>query len=840
MTNRLLLRAALRLAIVCSAWGWTPAPGAAQTGTAGAPAVEVFPGWERQKESAPDSGSEAASRASRAGAPLEMLLDSVWYVIHSSPPSYHSWQFQASGGTGTYTWAVESGSLPPGLTLSASGWLTGQVATTGVYPAVVSVASGAEKVSRRVRFFVLPSSGYTITNTHNQAAGAVGQPYSHRFGVTGNTFYDEFRYEIISGALPPGLTLSRDGTISGTPTAVGSYSFGVRVTALRDGIRGSDTAWGTSITVYEPLRFATTAFPQAGVGVPYDHRPVVTGGPGGSYLLFISPQYLPPGLTTPGTGYVRGTPTTPGVWKFVIHASSGNLGVSAEFTLAVMGFAAEAARPAGGAGVPYSDDLRVTGALGPVAYAVSDGQLPPGLALDPGSGTLAGTPSQAGTYAFTLAASSGGVTVTRSFTVTIIPPVAIGSASQRASAVVGRPYQDQLQASGGSGSFAWSLVSGELPPGLALGSGGALSGTPTRSGTFEFTARASSPPQSATQGFRIVVHPALAIANESPLGAGELGRPYQETLTAIGGDGGFRWSIAAGSLPPGLSLSEAGALTGSPSAQGDFDFTVRCTSAGAEASKALRITVYPVFSITSDSVRPATAVGYPYADRLQSAGGSGSAAWSLAGGSLPAGLSLAPDGAVTGTPTTPGAYSFSARAASATLVRTRGFSIEVGPALAITSDSLRRAGTVGAAYADTLRASGGLGSPRWRVVAGALPAGIALDSVSGVLGGVPEAAGEAAFTVAAGGGPVQATRRFGMAVRAPELQPAAVIDQLLGAGTLSPDHVRYLDLQGNRNGRLDVGDVRAWLVRTGQLSPVRIPGLPSALDATTPSNHDRR
>jgi hypothetical protein len=138
-------------------------------------------------------------------------------------------------------------------------------------------------------------------------------------------------------------------------------------------------------------------------------------------------------------------------------------------------------------------------------------------------------------------------------------------------------------------------------------------------------------------------------------------------------------------------------------------------------------------------------------------------------------------------------------------------SLRVVPALTIVSDPLRRAGTMGAAYADTLRAEGGIAEPRWSVVGGALPDGVKLDSITGALAGEARAQGTFHFTARARSDESSVQREFTIAIAVPVLTATAVLDQLLSAGKLSATELRYLDLLGNRNGRLDVGDVRAWL-----------------------------
>jgi len=145
-----------------------------------------------------------------------------------------------------------------------------------------------------------------------------------------------------------------------------------------------------------------------------------------------------------------------------------------------------------------------------------------------------------------------------------------------------------------------------------------------------------------------------------------------------------------------------------------------------------------------------------------------------------------------------------------------GYTVRVstGGTLPVAIDSVLAPGVMGTAYA--VPVAPGLTGGSWTVVAGELPRGLAL-SADGVLTGVPAEDGSFRFTVSvvqAGG---FATRDLRLEVTRPQLAEAAVLDQLLGAGTLTADQARFLDLQGNANGKVDVGDVRAWLQAEGIL-----------------------
>ncbi|HEU0054512.1 MAG TPA: putative Ig domain-containing protein, partial [Longimicrobium sp.] len=144
--------------------------------------------------------------------------------------------------------------------------------------------------------------------------------------------------------------------------------------------------------------------------------------------------------------------------------------------------------------------------------------------------------------------------------------------------------------------------------------------------------------------------------------------------------------------------------------------------------------------------------------------------------------------------------------------------------------SERPGGIMGAPYHSVLPAPASAGPVTWSVTAGALPPGLALDGATGEIGGIPAREGRFTFTASARSDVARGHGTFAIEVARPEIPTAAVFDALLGTpAALTADQARYLDLAGNHNGRLDLGDVRAWLDAQGSL-----PGASSS--PTTPGN----
>jgi prepilin-type N-terminal cleavage/methylation domain-containing protein len=138
----------------------------------------------------------------------------------------------------------------------------------------------------------------------------------------------------------------------------------------------------------------------------------------------------------------------------------------------------------------------------------------------------------------------------------------------------------------------WSVSSGSLPPGLSLSSTGSISGTPTSDGTYNFAITVSDAEgRVATRSFSITINPNDPSINTDVLHFGYVGTSYSASMAASGGDGSFTWSISAGSLPPGLSLSD-NTISGTPTTAGTYAFTVQITDgAGRQAEKSLSIAV---------------------------------------------------------------------------------------------------------------------------------------------------------------------------------------------------------------------------------------------------------
>lgn len=348
------------------------------------------------------------------------------------------------------------------------------------------------------------------------------------------------------------------------------------------------------------------------------------------------------------------------------------------------------------------------------------------------------------------------------------PPLQVATDSVP-SASLKQGYSVQLKAVGSNPPFIWTLVSGSLPPGVRLSSTtGIISGTPQSEGEFDFAVQVSE----VAEPTLIAQSPELKLKVKHQNGAktltlqttslsgGAVQSPYSARLSATGGNLPYTWSVAAGSLPPGVTLNvSTGVFAGTPTVSGQFSFTaeVQDSSTPAEhASTALAINIAsatPTALSTSSAGVGKGVVGQAYAGSFSANGGTSPYTWTLQSGSLPPGVAFnGSTGSLSGMPTTAGSYTLivQAKDSSATpQTASASASIPIGPAatpLQITSTSLPAA-HVGSAYSATLTAEGGAPPYSWSILSGSLPAGLSLNGSTGTISGTPSAVGTASFEV---------------------------------------------------------------------------------------------
>jgi hypothetical protein len=415
-----------------------------------------------------------------------------------------------------------------------------------------------------------------------------------------------------------------------------------------------------------PLQITTPTLPPATVGANYNQTLKASGG-SPPFLWTLSSGSLPAGLTLDSGGAIHGAPKTAGSYSFTLQVAD-NAGLTATLGYAVTVNAAVTIQTGSLAdaliGAAYSQPLRAAGGTPPYTWSVSSGVLPAGITLDSNNGSLAGTPTAVGSFTFTLrAVDSVSAFAERQFQITIAAGLIITTAPTLAPATVGLTYAQPLDAAGGRPPYIWSISNGGLPAGVTLNAAtGAIGGTPSAAGAFQFTVDVSdSLARKASKTFSLTVAATLVISSAPALPAATAGSSYTQTLTATGGTPPYLWSITSGGLPAGLSFDASTAtLAGTPTLGGGFQFTVQVMDSNSvTATKQFTLSVTSNVSITTSSPLPDAVAGSPYARSLSASGGVPPYVWTLAAGSLPPGLALDPAApAIAGTPTANGAFAF--------------------------------------------------------------------------------------------------------------------------------------------------------------------------------------
>ena len=318
------------------------------------------------------------------------------------------------------TYKVTSGSPPPGLNVSSGALISGIPNQTGRWKFYISVYDipqwqgglfwcQDDKISSW-EFAIEVVQGLQIQQRQSTLTPAqLTVPYSLQLTATGGTP----TWSVSSGALPAGLNLnSTSGLLSGTPTAVGDYTFKIKATA---GSRSDTQSY--SISVIEPLKVAKPAAPAAEVGLPFSLELKATGGRAPYKWAATG---LPSGLTLDGaTGAVTGTPSVPASAPVKVTVTDAlgltntldvNLAVAAKLAIK------KGTLPTATVGSPYSARLATTGGVGPFKWGILAplstralagpkgtkrfAGLPSGIKLNARTGRIYGVATKAGTYRF--------------------------------------------------------------------------------------------------------------------------------------------------------------------------------------------------------------------------------------------------------------------------------------------------------------------------------------------------------------------------------------------------------------------------------------------------------
>ncbi len=597
---------------------------------------------------------------------------------------------------------------------------------------------------------IAASAQCSLTSTP-AALTEVGVSYSQDNTASGCTA--PLTFSLAGGALPGGTTLNPStGTVSGIPTTQGFFSYTIQVT---DG--GAAIAQAASSgTIAPALTLTPTPSANTEVGVAYSQTNTVSGGTG-PYAYSLAAGSLPAGTTLdPSSGTVSGIPTTAGAFDYTIRVTDG---ASAFAQSQSSGMIAPAlsltSSPSANAqvGQSYSQTNVASGGTTPYVYSLASGTLPAGTSLDTSTGTVSGTPTAAGPFNYTIKITDAAAAFAQaSSSGTIAPgPLAITPTASTITQV-GQSYSQTNVASGGTGPYVYSLTSGSLPAGTSLDtSNGTVSGTPTTQGFFSYTIRvtdgASAFAQASSSG---TIAPALTLTS-TPSANAQVGQAYSQTNVASGGTTPYVYSLASGTLPAGTSLdTSTGTVSGTPTAAGPFNYTIKVTDAAAAFAQASSSgTIAPGPLAITPTASTITQVGQSYSQINVASGGTTPYVYSLTSGSLPAGTALdTSTGTVSGTPTTAGPFSYAIKVTDgATAFAQASTSGTIAPAALAITPTASTATQIGQSYSQTNAASGGTTPYVYSLASGSLPAGTSLDTSTGTVSGTPTTAGPFSYAI---------------------------------------------------------------------------------------------
>jgi hypothetical protein len=646
-----------------------------------------------------DSSGKQASRpfTIEVGPPPPPLAIRTELLPVGSQSILYNAQLEAGGGAPPYTWTLESGALPTGLTLNEAGLISGRPASIGSTTFTVRARDAVGTTSARQFFIAVgPPPPPLVIQTVQLPEASAERPYNQTLQASGGV--QPYTWSLVSGSLGTGLSLSADGVISGVPAAPSNNVFVVRVTDS-----AQQSIQRTLAIIVKPADrlapFGVLEVPDQGTTLAFDAK-------GSGWALdnigVTQLEVLIDGQKVADAVYGLPRPDVAVIWGAFPRAANSGYSFTFDTTKLANGFHTLAIR-----------------------------------ALD----------------------EAGNVTIIGQRSVLIQNRVLSVLTTTLTRGRKGEAYSFQMIAIEGRSPYTWTLVSGALPQGLSMNASGLISGTPTVFGNFLFRVKVTDSLSAMAFGdISLTIIPdvePLRILSAGDLTEGMTGVSYEHQLLFVGGQPPRTWSMGTGALPPGLTLNaQTGLITGSPTNVGTFSFTVRLTDSTQTTvtSATLRITVTPgPLLLLSSGALTAGNVGASYTHTLAKAGGAPPYTWTLQSGALPPGLSLtASTGVISGTPSQNGTFTFTVKLTdsqpiSVTSAQLSIF-IDIAPLVIVSAGDLT-AGKRTQAYSHQLQATGGHPPYTWVIATGALPPGLTLDSATGVISGTPTTAGTFTFTV---------------------------------------------------------------------------------------------
>lgn len=562
--------------------------------------------------------------------------------------SAYSTSLATAGGKAPYTWLATG--LPTGLTVYDNGTIAGTPTASGDFSVQVTVKDAFGLLSAVSKILVLHIFNSIAITNNSLPDGSQGVAYSTSLSTTGG----KDPYTWLASGLPTGLSISDNGTISGTPTVSGDFS--VQVVVSDTLVPPNQTTKTLALHIFAPVSISTLSLSDGTQGVAYSTSLAATGGKVPYTWTAVN---LPSGLSVFDNGTITGTPAVSGAFNVTVSAtdtfSPSNKG-SRTMVLNIYSPVSIVTNslPDGSQGVAYSTNLAASGGKIPYIWNVTG--LPSGLVTSQ-SGAISGIPTVSGNFTANvnvMDSSNPSNSVNTTLNLYIYPALQIPSQSLL-NGEVGLNYSQNLAVSGGKSPFSWSVLSGNPPNGLSLSPSGIIVGVPTTAAVPDnFTVKVvDSMSVSATRVISITVLKAASITTTS-LPDGEVGIDYSKTLISADGTLPYIWS--ASGLPAGLTISTSGLISGKPGGAGDFDVVLTLTDSynpPCIVNRTLSLKIYDTAQIVTTSLLEVLQ-NKTCSQTLVASGGNTAYNWSATG--LPAGLSMSAAGVISGTPTVWGSF----------------------------------------------------------------------------------------------------------------------------------------------------------------------------------------
>ncbi|MBF0406890.1 MAG: putative Ig domain-containing protein [Candidatus Riflebacteria bacterium] len=400
-------------------------------------------------------------------------------------------------------------------------------------------------------------------------------------------------------------------------------------------------------------------------------------------------------------------------------------------------------------GQSYSNPFTVIGGVPPFSFRIASGTLPDGITLLD-SGVLSGIPLSGGKYNISInVTDSSGLSDYEDFELSVIPMKI--SCVLPLTAFLSESWNQKLTVVGGVQPVTWKISSGALPTGLKIVQPDIISGIITATGTFEFTLKASDANSFAVEKeYTVQVSDDLVITAEIPSSV-TVNSLINGKYISSGGNPPYFYSIQEGTLPKGVVLSNAGVLSGIPVESGIFNFVVRVLDSKdrtAQTTSILKVQSPEENSliISTSSIAQQTNIFASFTASLSASGAAGGLHWEKLSGNIPPGMTLLPNGSLTGVPTSVGSYSFVVKATdSLGKSGTAEIKLNVVNDLNVIA-SIPTTGQVNSSFSGSFNASGGFPPYLFHISSGNLPSGLAL-SADGKISGTLTAEGNYTFSV---------------------------------------------------------------------------------------------